>query len=42
MASFLARALKLTGKRPSYDDEASIHEPNINLVAKAGIATYNL
>ena len=41
MASFLARALKLTGSAPDAftDDEASIHEPNINLVAKAGIAT---
>ena len=41
MASFLARALKLTGTAPDAftDDEASIHEPNINLVAKAGIAT---
>ena len=41
MASFLARALKLTGTAPDAftDDEASPHEPNINLVAKAGIAT---
>ena len=41
MASFLARALKLTGSAPDAftDDESSIHEPNINLVAKAGIAT---
>ena len=41
MASFLARALKLTGSAPDAftDDEQSIHEPNINLVAKAGIAT---
>ena len=41
MASFLARALKLTGTAPDAftDDESSLHEPNINLVAKAGIAT---
>ena len=41
MASFLARALKLSGTAPDAftDDESSIHEPNINLVAKAGIAT---
>ena len=41
MASFLARALKLTGTAPDAftDDETSPHEPNINLVAKAGIAT---
>ena len=41
MASFLARALKLSGSAPDAftDDESSIHEPNINLVAKAGIAT---
>ena len=41
MASFLARALKLGGTAPDAftDDESSIHEPNINLVAKAGIAT---
>ena len=41
MASFLARALKLSGTAPDAftDDEASPHEPNINLVAKAGIAT---
>ncbi len=41
MASFLARALKLAGTAPDAftDDEQSIHEPNINLVAKAGIAT---
>ena len=41
MASFLARALKLSGTAPDAftDDEQSIHEPNINLVAKAGIAT---
>ena len=41
MASFLARALKLTGSAPDAftDDEQSIHEPNINLVAKAGVAT---
>ncbi len=41
MASFLARALKLGGSAPDAftDDETSIHEPNINLVAKAGVAT---
>ena len=41
MASFLARALKLSGSAPDAftDDESSIHEPNINLVAKAGVAT---
>ena len=41
MASFLARALKLSGSAPDAftDDEQSIHEPNINLVAKAGVAT---
>ena len=41
MASFLARALKLAGSAPDAftDDETSIHEPNINLVAKAGVAT---
>ena len=41
MARFLARALKLTGTAPDAftDDETSPHEPNINLVAKAGIAT---
>ena len=41
MASFLARALGLVGDAPDAftDDESSIHEPNINLVAKAGVAT---
>ena len=41
MASFLARALHLSGSAPDAftDDETSIHEPNINLVAQAGITT---
>ena len=41
MASFLARALHLSGAAPDAftDDETSIHEPNINLVAQAGIAS---
>ena len=41
MASFLARALHLSGSAPDAftDDESSIHEPNINLVAAAGIAS---
>ena len=41
MASFLARALHLSGSAPDAftDDESSIHETNINLVAKAGIAS---
>ena len=41
MASFLARARQLTGAAPDAftDDETSIHEPNINLVAREGIAT---
>jgi V8-like Glu-specific endopeptidase len=41
MASFLARALHLAGAAPDAftDDETSIHEPNINLVAQAGITT---
>jgi len=41
MASFLARALHLSGAAPDAftDDETSIHEPNINLVAQAGITT---
>jgi len=41
MASFLARALHLSGSAPDAftDDNGNIHEPNINLVAKAGIAT---
>ena len=36
MATFLARALQLTGAAPDAftDDETSPHEPNINLVAK--------
>ena len=41
MASFLARAMDLSGPAPDAfsDDETSIHEPNINLVAREGIAT---
>jgi alpha-tubulin suppressor-like RCC1 family protein/subtilisin family serine protease len=41
MASFLARALDLSGPAPNAftDDNGSIHEPNINLVAREGIAT---
>jgi hypothetical protein len=41
MASFLARALHLSGFAPDAftDDETSIHEPNINLIAREGIAT---
>jgi dipeptidyl aminopeptidase/acylaminoacyl peptidase len=41
MASFLARALHLSGSAPDAftDDESSIHEPNINLVAREGIAS---
>ena len=41
MASFLTRALDLSGAAPDAftDDETSIHEPNINLVARDGIAT---
>ena len=41
MASFLARALHLSGAAPDAftDDETSIHEPNINLVAREGIAS---
>ena len=41
MASFLARALDLSGTAPDAftDDESSIHEPNINFVARDGIAT---
>jgi len=41
MASFLARALHLSGAAPDAftDDETSIHEPNINLIARDGIAT---
>jgi hypothetical protein len=40
MASFLARALGLppTGAEFFTDDEASIHEPDINRVAAAGVA----
>jgi hypothetical protein len=39
MASFLARALNLGGAAPDAftDDETSIHEANINLVARDGI-----
>ena len=39
MATFLARALELTGAAPDVfvDDASSVHEPNINLVAAAGI-----
>jgi S-layer homology domain len=41
MASFLARALHLTGSAPDAftDDNGSVYEPNINLVAQAGIAS---
>jgi hypothetical protein len=41
MASFLARALGLTGSAPNAftDDNGNPHEPNINLVAQAGIAS---
>lgn len=41
MASFLARALGLTGSAPDAftDDGGSIHEHNINLIAQAGITT---
>jgi len=41
MASFLARALGLSGAAPNAftDDTGNPHEPNINLVAQAGIAT---
>jgi hypothetical protein len=41
MASFLARALHLTGPAPDafVDDEASVHEPDINLMAREGITT---
>ncbi len=41
MASFLARALNLSGAAPDAftDDETSIHEVNINLVAREGIAS---
>lgn len=39
MASFLARAFKLLGATTGYftDDESSIHESNINRLAKSGI-----
>jgi hypothetical protein len=41
MASFLSRALHLSGPAPDAftDDNSSIHQPNINLVAREGIAT---
>jgi hypothetical protein len=41
MATFLARALHLSGSAPDAftDDNGSIYEPNINLVAQAGIAS---
>jgi hypothetical protein len=41
MATFLARALHLSGPAPDAftDDNGSIYEPNINLVAREGIAT---
>ena len=41
MASFLARALKLSGAAPDAftDDEGNIHEANINLVARDGVTT---
>jgi alpha-tubulin suppressor-like RCC1 family protein len=41
MASFLARALKLSGPAPDAftDDETSIHELNIDLVAREAVAT---
>ena len=41
MASFLARALGLSGSAPNAftDDNGNIHEPNINLVAAEGIAS---
>ncbi len=41
MASFLSRALDLSGPAPNAftDDNGSIHEPNINLIAREGIAT---
>jgi Tol biopolymer transport system component len=41
MASFLARALHLSGPAPDAftDDETSVHEVNINLVAREGIAS---
>jgi hypothetical protein len=41
MASFLARAVGLTGSAPNAftDDNGNQHEPNINLAAQAGITT---
>ena len=41
MASFLARALDLSGTAPNAfsDDAGNPHEPNINLVAREGIAS---
>ena len=41
MASFLSRALELGGAAPNAftDDSGNIHEPNINLVARDGIAS---
>jgi S-layer homology domain len=41
MASFMARGLGLTGSAPNAftDDNGNPHEPNINLVAQAGIAS---
>jgi TolB protein len=41
MASFLARALDLPSSPTDFftDDETSIHEPNINSIGDAGIAT---
>jgi hypothetical protein len=41
MASFLARALHLSGSAPDAftDDAGNAHEPNINLVAREGIAS---
>lgn len=41
MASFLARALGLTGAAPDAftDDNGNLHERNINLVAREGIAS---
>ena len=41
MASFLARALHLGGPAPNAftDDNGNPHEPNINIVAREGIAS---
>jgi hypothetical protein len=41
MASFLSRAVRLRAASTDFftDDEASLHEPNINRVAAAGIAS---